>query len=540
MPTGESYDVVVIGSGAAGMACAVASAELGLSCLVLEKADKLGGGTAISGGSLWVGANHLNTAAGGSDSPAEVTDYLRYVGAGGIDAGRMQTFVDEAPQALKFFEACGIPFQLTQRIDHYYGVAPGAKTGGRILDTPPIAGADLGEYQDRLLLPAGRLFRHGGNQLMQLGGANSPAAWDEALLDERERQDMRGGGTGLVAWFLRLAVARGVTIRTGAAVDRLTTENGRVTGVISGTGERIEARRGVVIACGGYESNPELVASYEALPGFQSMFPDSITGDGLVMATEIGGAVRVIGNNLSVFMGFRNPDDAPPGGTALCRLSSNQELPSKHTMVVNRYGCRFTDETFFQAAAPSLRVFDVDTREQRNLPCFLIFDAQYARTQSFAGRKPGAPIPSWVASGATLAAVAAALGIEAVQLQATAERFSADARRGIDSEFHRGETPRGLTKFAPGATLGTIEQAPFYGIELHPTSLASAGVLADQRARVMHVRGMPISGLYAIGNAAARTETGSGYQTGFSLASAMTFGLIAARDMAQTNQENAA
>ena len=272
MPISETYDVVVIGSGAAGLACAVASAKLGLSCLLVEKAEKLGGGTAISGGALWVGANHLNAAAGGSDSPAEVIDYLKYVGAGGIDTDRMHAFVDEAPGALKFFEACGIPFQLTGRIDHYQA-APGAKTGGRIVDTPPIAGADLGNYRDRILLPAGRLFRYDGNQMMALGGVEGPAAWDEALLSERERQDMRGGGTGLVGWFVRLAVACGVAIRTGTAVDRLITEDGRVTGVVTGQGERIAARRGVVIACGGYESNPELVANYEALPGFQSMFP---------------------------------------------------------------------------------------------------------------------------------------------------------------------------------------------------------------------------------------------------------------------------
>src|ERR1700733_965307 len=115
MPTSKAYDVVVIGSGAAGLACAVASAKLGLSCLVLEKADKLGGGTAISGGSLWIGTNHLNAAAGGSDSRTEVIDYLQYVGAGAIDTDRMHSFVDEAPHALKFFEACGIPFQLTAR-----------------------------------------------------------------------------------------------------------------------------------------------------------------------------------------------------------------------------------------------------------------------------------------------------------------------------------------------------------------------------------------------------------------------------------------
>jgi 3-oxosteroid 1-dehydrogenase len=530
----SAYDVVIVGSGAAGLSCAVAAAELGLTCIVLEKAAQFGGGTAISGGSLWVGANHLNAAAGGSDPIEDVISYLRYVGADGLDMDRMQTFAEQAPRALEFFEACGVPFQLTPRIDHYHGVAPGAKSGGRIVDAAPISGTALGHYQDLLALPAGKLFRLGGKEMIRLGGVNSLAAWDAATLPEREQQDMRGAGAGLVAWLFSLAAARGVAFRNGVAVERLTTGNGRVTGIETGDGETIIAQRGVVLACGGYESSPKLVANFEALPGWQSMFPETITGDGLIMAGEIGAAVRVIGNNLGVFLGFRNPDEAP-GGTPVCRLSGTQELTARHTIVVNRAGRRFTDETFFQAITPSLRAFDVRRREQPNLPCFLIFDAQYAAAHSFGGRRPGAPIPGWVPRGDTIAALAAALDIDADGLAATVQRFNEDVRQGTDTAYHRGETPWGLTRFSPDITLGAIERPPFHGIELHPTALASAGIDADRRGRVMHVRGRPIAGLYAIGNAAARTETGSGYQTGFSLASAMTFGMIAAQEMAQTN-----
>lgn len=525
----RSTDVVVIGAGCAGFSAAIAAAELGLDCLVLEKAAQIGGGTAISSGYLWVGNNHLHAAAGGTDSAEATTSYLRYVGADGIDEPRMATFVAEAPRALRFFEGLGIPFQISARIDHY-GMAPGALAGGRILGTPPIEAAELGEYADRVLLPAGPLFRLGG---ATGGGANSPAFWQAALEAERERPGQRGSGAGLVSWLVKLAAARRIPIETGAAVARLTMQDGRVTGVVTEDGETIQARRGVVIASGGYESSPDLVGRYEALPGWQSMFPESLDGDGLVMATEHGAAVHVIGNNLSVFLGFRNPEEAP-GGTAVCRLSGTQELPSPHTIVVNRHGRRFADESFFQAVAPALRSFDVVAREQPNLPCYLVFDRRFAERYSFAGRPPGAEIPDWVSRAETLEALAGQLGIAPEGLARTVDRFNADVRDGADREFGRGQSAWGLNRYDPSTTLGAIESPPFYGIRLHPTALASAGLLADTLARVRHVRGHAIPGLYAVGNAAARTETGSGYQTGFSLASGLTFGWIAARHMAES------
>ena len=523
----SSHDVIVLGGGCAGLATGIAAAVLGLDVLVLEAAPQLGGGTANASGFLWVGANHLHAAAGGNDTPEAVRQYLTYVAAGGADPARLEAFATQAPEALRFFIAAGIPFRLAPRIDHY-GMAPGAMAGGRILDTPPIDASVLDAWAERVAVPAGPLHRLGGAEAVRLGGANSQAAWDAALVLAREAPGRRGAGAGLVTWLVGTALAHGVRLRVATPAARLVQEAGRVTGVVTAGGEVLRARRGVVLACGGYESNPELVDRFEALPGWQSMFPPSLRGDGLVMAQEIGAAVHVIGNNLSIFLGFRNPEEAPD----LCRLSGTQELVAPHTMVVNRQGRRFADESFFQAVAPHLRAFDPARGERPNLPAFLVFDAQYGAGQSFAGRPPGAPIPDWVPRADTLAGLAALLGIDPAGLVATAARFSADARAGHDSEQRRGETPWGLARLAPAATLGSVEQAPFYGVELHPTALASAGLLADATARVLHVRGQPITGLYAVGNAAARTETGAGYQTGYSLASGLTFGLLAARDMA--------
>ena len=524
------HDVVVVGSGAAGLATAIAARAHGLTSIVLEKAPLVGGGTAISSGYLWVGGNHLNPDPAG-DSAEDVLAYLRHVGADGIDEARMQAFAATAPQALRFFEAQGIPFRITGRLDHYHGVAPCAKSGGRIVETPAIDVASLGAWRDRLAVPAGVLYRLSGSELGAHGGPNAEAAWQAAEARARAEPWRRGGGAGLVGWLLQKALGLGVAFETGTAAARLRRRDGRVDAVISADGREFPAGSAVVLASGGYESSDALVRNFEALPGWQSMFPETLTGDGLVMAAELGALVRIIPNNLSIFLGLRNPEEAP-GGVATCRLSANQELVARHTMVVNREGRRFVDETFFQAVAPSLRHFDVRQRRHANLPCFLVFDSQYAAANSFAGRPPGAAIPDWVARADTPQVLAGLLGIDPAGLAGSLDRFNADVRAGRDRAFRRGETPWGLTRIDPSVTLGTIEVPPFRAIELHPTALSSAGLAADAAARVLDVRGRVMPGLFAVGNAAARTETGSGYQTGYSLASALTFGLIAARGIA--------
>jgi hypothetical protein len=204
-------------------------------------------------------------------------------------------------------------------------------------------------------------------------------------------------------------------------------------------------------------------------------------------------------------------------------------------MVVNKYGHRFADETFFQGIVPALRHFDPVKHEYPNLPSFLIFDSQYLKNYSFANQPVGSEVPSTVPRANTLPELADKLGIDPKALAETSARFNSFAQSGVDPDFRRGENQWKLASAkAPrggNASLGAIEEPPFYGVELHPTGSASVGLLANRNGQVIHQRRHTIPGLYASGNVAATTEHGVGYQAGLSLASSMTFSYLAVRHM---------
>ena len=150
----DTWDVVILGSGIAGVAAALAAHELGLRPVVLEKASTLGGGTVNSYGLIWVGQNHLTQAAGYSDRRDEVVAHMRFLGGGSLDDDRMRTFVDRSPEALKFFGRCGVRFRVVRGLtDHYFGKSPGSHAVGRSLEVDLISGCDLGDWRARLPAP---------------------------------------------------------------------------------------------------------------------------------------------------------------------------------------------------------------------------------------------------------------------------------------------------------------------------------------------------------------------------------------------------
>lgn len=506
---------------------------MSLRPIVLEKDTKVGGGTTESAGLIWIGDNHLARAAGYRDDQGEVLKYARFLAGGEQCEPNFLTFYTRADEALRFFESCGLTFQLTRGIpDHYFGVAPGAHHEGRTVEATLISGNDLGAWRDRIRMPPGVPNYVTAEEMIQWGGQNREAFWDPELVRARKAGDMRGKGVGLICHFMKQLVRRAVDVRTDAGVERLVVENGRVAGV-STAGGKVAAKRGVVLATGGYESNAALIADLEGWTNWVSQFPPSIGGDGLILATEIGGAFRRSRNNMQLFLGFQIPPASALDEPRI-QLAGIVELCSPHTMVVNRKGRRFADEAYFQGMIPTLRLFDPATHEYSNLPCYLIFDSQYAASFAFAGRPAAAPIPSWVARANTLSDLARHLTIDGAGLQQTSERFNAAVNAGRDSEFQRGEKAWRMAQASGmggrNQSLGTISEPPFYGIELHPTGAGSIGVLTDEWARVLDQRERrPIEGLYAIGNVTARVEYGAGYQAGLTLASALTFGYLAAR-----------
>jgi 3-oxosteroid 1-dehydrogenase len=543
MPRNETFDVVVVGSGITGLATALAAKELGLRTVVLEKAEKLGGGTAFANGGIWIGNNHLEQEAGIADSRAAVEAYLRFIGGDQIDDAKLTAYLDRGPEALRHFERCGVEFRITRRFsDHYYSAAPGSVAEGRCLNTRFIAAIDLGEWQDRILAPRDTPLDVNSEELIAWGGITNIDNWPKDIMEDRRRRKLRTRGVGVVMHFVKQLLRREVPIVTGAAVERLLREGDRITGVLTAGGDRFRAGKGVMLACGGYESNPALVQAYEGLPGWQSPFPPTISGDGMMLAGELGAQIRTIHNNMAVFLGFTipasQPDEAP-----LYRLVGISEMLCPHTCVVNRRGLRFADESYFQAMVPALRDYDVKAHRHANLPCFLIFDQQYVDGFSFAGQPRGAEVPPWVARADTVEELAARLDIEPAGLARTLDRFNGFARQGVDADFARGQQvwslaskdgwrPTRADEHYVNPSLGTLRIPPFYGVELHPSAFASAGLVTDAQARVIDHRGHAMAGLYAAGNAAAHTEYGVGYQAGFSLGSGMTFGYLAARHMA--------
>src|ERR1700730_6594522 len=539
MMSSDAWDIVILGSGIAGLAGALAAHEMGLRPVILEKASKLGGGTVNSYGLIWVGQNHLARAAGYDDTRGEVISYMRFLGGGSLDDERMTAFVDRSREALKFFEECGVCFHVIRGVtDHYYGKSPGSHAVGRSVEVELISGFDLGDCRSRLSVPEDVPCFVTAEEQIAWGGINRFSGWDPDLVRERKRQDMRGKGLGLICHFLKALHARDVTVLTDQHVERLATENGRVTGVVMRSGETIGASKGVILATGGYGANPQMSWQFEQLPGFaqeaSGLMPASLTGDGLVLGAEVGGILHKIENSLRVMLSYTIPPEIP-GAKATCVYAGIVELCSQHTMLVNKHGMRFADETFFQGIVPQLPLFYSVRHEYPNLPAYLIFDAQYLRKYSFANQPIGSDVPKTVSRAGNLQELAAKLGGDLDHLEKTVRRFNGFVQTGADEDFHRGENQWKLASVkaaqSTNGSLGTIEEPPFYGIELRPAGGSSVGLLTDSRGQVIHQRRHPFPGLYAAGNVAAATEHGVGYQAGLSLASSMTFSYLAVRHM---------
>jgi 3-oxosteroid 1-dehydrogenase len=535
----NSVDVVVVGSGMAGLCAALAAKEHGLETLVIEKAAKAGGGTSWSNGGLWIGANKIARDEGLSDSLEETISYLKFLGAGHEIEENTIAYASGVLRALEYFQSLGIPFQLIHGLpDHYYDMAPGSKPEGRMIEVPPISAYELEAWREKTeispFVPSIVTFE----EAIKWGGWGNAKNWDQAELSERRRKDMRGRGAGLVVHFLKALLARGVPVRLSTPAVRLLTEDGAVVGVTvrsEGAEIPLRAKRGVILATGSYASNPRLAREFDGFSDWETFFPATIQGDGMIMASEIGASIRKIPDFMCHFLGYRippgQPGDPPPFTDAGTNVLS---FPS--SLVVNRYGKRFADESYFQAILNGLRQFDVWRHENTNVPCFVIFDQHFADKYSFACAPPGSPIGDWVARGDTLEELAAKLGIDGVGLKASVERFNKFASVGEDPDFKRGSAAwakyyTGDLTHKPNANLGPLECPPYYGVKLVVSGCSSAGLLTNAHGQVMHIRGHAIPGLYGSGDVSAYVEQGSGFQAGTALGRGMAFSYLAIKHM---------
>lgn len=530
----ESYDLVVLGSGAAGLSAALTGAALGDSVGLFEKAETVGGTTAVSGGVVWVAA-HERPDVPQPPTVEEALTYMRALSNGTMDEELVEVYVRATAPTLEFIESHSpVRFSVAEGFPDYKPEFPGGRPqGGRSFNPSPFDFAELGEWAGRVTtFPMD--FSNVG-----FDAETRARMWGDAAFGEAG-SDIRVTGQALVGGMLRALLDLGVEPRTGSRAVRLIHDEGAVRGVEVETGEgrvEVEARHGVVLATGGFEWDPDLVKAFLRGPMHGPVSPPNNTGDGLRMAMRVGAALGSMGQAWWVPV-VKLPGDTYQGHERSRSVRLERSRP--RSIMVNRHGRRFANEAAdYNSLGGPFHEFDATRFEFPNVPAWIVFDRVHLDTYGFLGTKPGEEPPEWFHGSADLPGLAAATGIDPDGLAATVAAWNEAVAAGRDPDFGRGESaydgywgdPSQETRAA--RTLGPIEAGPFYAVQVDIGCMGTkGGPRTDADGCVLDVDGAPIAGLYAAGNAMAG-PTGMAYGgAGGTIGPALVFGHRAARHAA--------
>lgn len=473
-------DVVCVGGGLGGLASAAGAVARGLRVLVLEAAPYVGGGGAYSGGLLWAPAS-------AGDDLGEADAYLAHVqGERGSDVALRRSVLAAGLEAMAAGRRSGVPFEVVPgNPDVFHPHAPGSRAEGRMWEVA-FDGSRLGAWRE-LVSPSPH-YRIGLRH-RELHGGELDADAVERLFEERSRADLLTMGPGLAAAYLHAAAVAGdADVRVRTRVCELLVEQGRVVGVRTETGATHRARRGVVLATGGYGWSPD-AADLEGLPHFVEAGPPTIAGDHLGLAAPLGAAVvRDGGPQFSMGAQVR-PDDVHPGTTTPLHSQLFDVMGMPHTLVVNRHGRRFGDESYYVGINAALARWSSDDKAWENVPCWLVVDEQFRARYPLATLPAGATYPETFTSADDLPGLAGALGIDPTALVATVAEFNRGAERGEDEVFGRGGKAFVRRRYGdpahhPNANLGPVSRPPFHALPLRllGTGMCTFG-LSTRRAR---------------------------------------------------------
>jgi succinate dehydrogenase/fumarate reductase flavoprotein subunit len=560
------YDVVVIGSGAAGLSAALTCRIAGLSVIVLEKTEYFGGSTAVSGGAVWIPENPHMAGVGHTDSREKALAYLHATVGKPLRAPMIDAFLRYGPDMVRFFEAnTEVHFVARPVSPDYQPERDGASSGGRTIDPAPFDGRTLGPAFDLLRPPLPSFLALGGmmvnrkdiDALLNLHRNWASFRHASGLIGRYlgDRLRWRRGtrlllGNALAARLMKSAIDKQVVLERNAKISELVMEGGRVTGVRvrGGAGEKtIKARRAVVLATGGFPQNSALRAAHIPHAAVhRSMSPASNTGDGIALAVQVGGRLEhgnagaAFWTPVSVMRGLDGKDTVFP------HLITDRQKPG--IMAVNSLGRRFANE------ASSYHDFvDAMHRAHEQTPCvpaWLICDAAFIARYGLGLVRPRTRnLKPFLDSGYlhradSVAALAQSIRVPAAGLTASVDTLNRAAATGHDVEFGRGESAYdrylGDPSHKPNPCLGPIETAPFYAVQIWPGDIGSAtGLKVDDSARVLDVTDHPIPGLFACGNDMNSVMAGTYPAAGITLGPALTFGYIVGRTIAaaQTQPE---
>jgi succinate dehydrogenase/fumarate reductase flavoprotein subunit len=543
----ETLDVAVLGSGASGLAAALAAHGHGASVVVFEKGLQLGGTSAWSGGMIWIPNNPHMQAAGIEDSREEALTYLTSLSHDLIDPALAEAFVDHGPEMVRWMEAnTPAQFQLVPEFPDYHPEFPGGKPGGgRSLECPLFSYDELGEHRHRVTVG----HNYGTAPVTMEESHLGRAVPVQVAAEERARRaqrDERGCGQALIGRLFKGCLDRDIEVRTQCRATDLVVRSGRVVGLrLQGPDGpfEVQVRGGVVLATGGFEWNQELVRAFLRGPMTSPVSVPTNEGDGLIMCMRIGAA---LGNMREAW--WMPAVEAPGGADGRPQIHLfAAERARPRSIMVNRYGRRFTNEAAnYNAFGAAFHEQDVARFDYPNLPCWFVFDQAHLDAYGFIDSAPGAPAANWIIKAASLRELAVRTGIDPDALASTVARWNRQVAAGKDEDFHRGESAHDTwwgdpqVKGCPEATLGPLDRGPFYAVEVKSGALGTkGGPKTDGCGRVVNVDGEVIDGLYAAGNVMASAMGMTYGGAGGTLAPGMVFGFLSGRDAAGRAQRAA-
>lgn len=529
----EIVDVVVVGSGGSALTAAILAADGGSTVLVVEKDDVLGGTTGVSGGVMWIPNNHHLAPAGLDDTREDAIQYIARIADGReTDPSLIEVFVDTAPEMLEYLEAhTPLRTQIVTTLPDYYGPIidsiPGCKPFSRSIEPRPYpAREELGDHADRIAARSTLLSLGAATTLVEdQQGAGSV---DLSELARREREGVRVKGAALIACLFKALLDRGVELRTSAPADELVVDQNRaVVGLVAG-GRRIGARQGVVLACGGFEWNPDMVAAYLGYE-VKPISPGSNTGDGHLMAMEAGAQMGQMTGYWGQGAMF-DPAIVDGSGQPAPQMSLGLGPGS---ILVNQQGERFMHGGYTYNDFPKgFGGFDQRYPGMRNKPPgWVIFGPSVKENRNILTMRPGQPAPEWLIQAPTVAELAVKIGVAADALEQTVDRYNGYVEAGFDPEW--GEPRQTHVATGYNNTLARVDGQPFYAIQQWPATLGTNGgcrITGD--GQVVGTRQDVIEGLYAVGNTAASALGGAYVGGGSPIASGATMGYLAGRHVA--------
>ena len=546
----RSVDLLIAGSGGGGMVAALATLDAGLEPLIVEKQALIGGSTGMSGGMVWLPNNPLMRRDGIPDSHEDGLAYLADV-VGDIGApsspARREVFLTAGSEMITFLLRKGVRLVRCPGWSDYYPNHKGGNAAGRGVEGIPFDAAELGNWSDKVQPSMAKNFGFVvlTNELRAVQYLNrAPRAFAVALrvfarswAARIRRREMLTNGASLIAQMLKALIALGdgnPPLWTNAAMEELIVEDGRVVGARvkrDGSTLFIEARKGVLLAAGGFGHNADMRRRYSAdqpNEGKWSIANPGDTGEVLQTAMRLGAKTDLLDEAWwlpSVFIA--------DGGDAAKALGSGRQRPG--AIYVDSTGRRFCNE--------SNSYVEVGKAMYANkaVPCWMVFDEGYVnRYVSGANPLKKRRIPETliergaVVRGNTIADLARQIEVPSDKLEQTIARFNEFAAKGLDPDFGRGQSAYndclGDPGYRPNAAVGPLERAPYYAPRVLPADDGTCGgVITNEHAQVLDEQDQVIDGLYATGNTTA-TVMGRTYPgAGASIANTMVFGYVAAR-----------